>query len=99
MLKGTINFTGRTLEDVQEAVNEASKHIATGSRCGTDSNDSSFFAFDVHGEEDHVRCPYCGESKDVRAVMGGTVTDEERQTHSVTEYQCHGEECDRSFWL
>ena len=52
MLKGTINFEGKTGTDVELAIEEALKRIKAGSRGGSDSNEEGNFEFDISGEEE-----------------------------------------------
>lgn len=47
MIKGKIEFTGETIEDVRDAVEEALKRIDTGNNTGFDRNETGSFSFDV----------------------------------------------------
>ncbi|MFE0472641.1 hypothetical protein ACFW2V_13600 [Streptomyces sp. NPDC058947] len=47
MIKGNISFTGETIEDVRDAIEEALERINLGNTTGFDNNDSSSFRFDV----------------------------------------------------
>lgn len=47
MIKGKIEFTGETIEDVQEAIEEALNRINLGNTTGFDRNESGSFSFDV----------------------------------------------------
>lgn len=46
-MKGKIEFTGETIEDVRAAVEEALERINLGNTTGFDRNDSGSFSFDV----------------------------------------------------
>jgi hypothetical protein len=52
MLTGKIEFTGKTLADVELAIEWAGKQIADGFTSGFESNDSGAFGFHVVGDED-----------------------------------------------
>ena len=54
MLKGTINFEGKTLGDVEDAINEALRVIGEGNRMGMNSNDDGEFSFNITGEDEWV---------------------------------------------
>lgn len=54
MLKGTINFEGKTTSDVELAIEEALKRIKSGNTSGFDSNDSGEFNFQISGEEEDI---------------------------------------------
>lgn len=47
MIKGKIEFTGETIEDVRDAVEEALKRINLGNTTGFDRNETGSFSFDV----------------------------------------------------
>lgn len=47
MIKGKIEFTGETLEDVQAAVEEALNRISLGNTTGFDRSESGSFSFDM----------------------------------------------------
>lgn len=47
MIKGKIEFTGETIEDVRDAVEEALKRIYLGYTTGFDRNETGSFNFDV----------------------------------------------------
>lgn len=52
MIVGTIEFTGKTLSDVEDAIREALARICDGNTSGWDHNESGSFSFDVSGEEE-----------------------------------------------
>lgn len=52
MLTGQINFEGKTLTDVERAIQEALNRINQGTKWGFDENDSGSFNYRVRGEED-----------------------------------------------
>jgi hypothetical protein len=47
VIKGKIEFTGETIEDVRDAVEEALSRINLGNTSGFDRNGSGGFSFDV----------------------------------------------------
>lgn len=47
MIKGSISFEGKTMEDVRDAVEEALTRINLGNITGFDSNEDGSFSFDV----------------------------------------------------
>lgn len=50
MINGKIEFTGETIEDVREAVEEALARINLGNTSGHDRNESGSFSFEVNHE-------------------------------------------------
>lgn len=52
MLKGTINFEGKSYSDIEFAIEEALRVIKNGNRSGMDSNESGEFDFVITGEEE-----------------------------------------------
>lgn len=52
MLTGTITFTGKTLGDLEMAINEAKRLISDGNTCGANSNEDGEFSFNITGEEE-----------------------------------------------
>jgi hypothetical protein len=59
-LSVTINATGDTMGDIELAIDEAKRLIASGMTSGGDRNESGSFQIDVTGEEE-PRCISCGE--------------------------------------
>ena len=51
MLTVTITCEGKTLSDIEMAIDEAKKRIAEGNKMGFDSNDDGEFKFFVSGRE------------------------------------------------
>lgn len=60
MLTATIEASGKTQGDLEQALEEALKRIRAGNTSGFDSNDDGDFRFDVDGEEE----PEAEESDD-----------------------------------
>jgi len=54
MLTGTINFTGRTLDDCEQAIDEAKKRIMDTFTSGMGSNEDNSFNFEIDGVEEPV---------------------------------------------
>lgn len=53
MLKGTINFRGKTESDLLAAIDEARRLVEDGNTSGWNSNDDGSFTFHiVEGEDD-----------------------------------------------
>lgn len=53
MIKGTINFEGKTQGDIELAIEEALRVIKqSGCSSGMDSNDSGEYDFQITGEEE-----------------------------------------------
>lgn len=50
MIKGKIEFTGMTFEDIRDAFEEALERIRVGHNTGFDRNESGSFHFDVDHE-------------------------------------------------
>jgi len=51
MLKGKIEFEGKTYSDVEMAIDEAKKKIMETYTSGFDSNDEGNYSFEIEGEE------------------------------------------------
>ncbi len=52
MLNGTINVEGKTISDIELALEEALKRIKAGNTSGFDGNDEGSFEFQISGEEE-----------------------------------------------
>ena len=52
MLKGKIEFEGKTLSDVELAINEAKKKIMQTFTSGFDTNDDGNYSFEIEGAEE-----------------------------------------------
>lgn len=52
MLSGKIEFTGKTMSDVEAAVEEALERIKNENTSGFDRNEDGSFTFEVDGEEE-----------------------------------------------
>lgn len=52
MLKGKIEFEGKTMSDVEFAIEEALGRIRDGNTTGFDRNEDGNFSFDVEGEDE-----------------------------------------------
>ncbi|ALA07305.1 hypothetical protein SECTIM467_181 [Brevibacillus phage SecTim467] len=55
MLQVKIELNGKTMSDIEDALEEAKKKILEGYGSGFDSNDSGSYSFQVDGEEDKPR--------------------------------------------
>ena len=51
MLRGTITFSGRTLGDVELALNEAKRLLLDEFSCGRDSNEDGSYSFSIEEQE------------------------------------------------
>lgn len=65
MLTGKIEFTGKTLSDVQYAIEEATRRIMGEMTSGADRNEDGSFNFEVDGAEEVV-WPYRGDHEALR---------------------------------
>lgn len=52
MLILTINIEGKTLSDLEIAIDEVKKHISNGCVSGMDSNNDGEFNFQITGDEE-----------------------------------------------
>ena len=86
MLKGTITFTGKTLGDIDIAIEKVRKRIAAGNTGGFDHNEDGGFDFDVNGEqEDEASTRFTAHFRPEAWVNDNAVTVD---AEGPTEWDC-----------
>ena len=78
MLTVTIELTGRTLDDIKLAIEEAQAGIVEGYYTGANSNDTGSYSFSVSGEETIMH-----EAWDNGKVICGQVITEDDDNHAL----------------
>ena len=52
MLRVAITLEGRTIDDIDQALDEARRQVLNGDRAGADASETSAFKFEVTGQEE-----------------------------------------------
>ncbi|WP_165831352.1 hypothetical protein [Abyssibacter profundi] len=52
MLRVAITLEGRTIDDIDQALDEARRQVLNGDRAGADASETSAFKFQVTGQEE-----------------------------------------------